>query len=136
KKLGTRAADIDKACARLSKKQGDQSRNVGILIKKVVSLWADNQPEEALVVAENLAKEYPQNADVFCVLGRAHMNLPLPRFAEADKHLTKAISLNCQRPELFQLVVNAKAGIPDWKGLRNYTHKKMSRYSNEDPALD
>lgn len=136
KHLGQGADPIDRACARLKKTHGDKSREIGIGIKKIVKYWNNNQPNEALVIATQLAENHPKNGDALCALGKAYMQKTPPNYSKADDALTNALKFDCKRKEIFSLVVQAKQGISDWRGIKDYCKQKISRYTNDDPVLN
>lgn len=134
--LGNQATEIDRACAIVQKSQGSQPRNIGIEITKIVSLWSEEKTKEALIAANILAKANPKHGDVYCVLGRAYLEITPPDFQKADDALQQSQKYGCQRQEILSLTAKAKKGIQDWKGLSAYTKDKFVRTSGADVALD
>lgn len=107
---------IETACAR-ARSAETKVRDIGPYVVRIVSLWANNEPQEALSLAEMLDRQSPNLGDVKCLLGRAHLRVSSPDFRKAELALRAAQHLGCKRPELLPLWVETKAKLGDWMGL-------------------
>jgi len=135
--IGLQAQEIERQCAKIRKSEGEQAREIGIGISKIVRLWRDKNTNEALILAQKLQIEYPKNGDVSCVLAGAYLKVLPKNYIEAEKYAAKAENLSCKRGELVDFFVEAKAGIEDWLGLFNYAERKsLQSSSSVDPILE
>lgn len=93
------------------------SSDVGEVIGRVSALWHTHDSGHALQAAQVAIKQYPDHPDLECLLGRAHLEIDPPDYAQAEVHLRKAHALNCARPELPDLWIKTKFLGEDWVGL-------------------
>ncbi|WP_322866555.1 RNA-binding domain-containing protein [Aquicoccus sp. G2-2] len=136
KKLGRRAEEVERRCAIIRKNHGDQTREVGRSIRKILQSLDDGEADQALVLATDLANRNPQNGDTWCILARAHLNVKPPEYRKADDACSNALRYSCTRNELFDYVADSKKGIGDWQGLKSYADGKRFKSKNKDPGLD
>lgn len=136
KKLGQRAQEVERRCAVIRKNQGDATREVGRSIRKILQCLDDGEPDQALVLAAQLAKRNPQNGDTWCILARAHLSVKPPNYQEADDACSNALRYSCTRDELFEYVTDSKKGVSDWQGLKSFTDGKRFKSTHKDPSLD
>lgn len=136
KKLGQRAQEVERRCAIIRKNQGDQTREVGRGIRKILRCLEEGETKQALILATDLSKRNPQNGDTWCILARAHLSVNPKEYRKADDACSNALRYSCSRTELFDYVVEAKKGIGDWQGLKSYTDGKRFKSKHRDPALD
>lgn len=92
-----------------------------MIVHRIVALWKENQPKEALEVAKWASATYRDNPDIKCLLGRSFMRLNPPNARKADAEFAKAHRLGCRRPELMDLWIEAKTLIGDWIGVIEVT---------------
>ncbi len=95
----------------------ETNEGVSKLISKVVAYWSDEDYNRATETAEYATKKYPENADLWCLLGRAYLAGTELQAKKADAALRKAADLSCSRPELRSLRIKAKELIGDWTGI-------------------
>jgi hypothetical protein len=86
-----------------------------------VALWKDDNPQQALEVAQCADQRYPDHADIKCLLARAYLKLPSPDPQKAEAALHRASELGCVRPEMMTLWIEAKRQLKDWVGLLEIT---------------
>ncbi|MDA7425713.1 RNA-binding domain-containing protein [Thalassococcus lentus] len=134
--LGQRAQEIERRCAIIRKNQGDQSREVGRTIRKIIKCLDEYEPDQALVLAKDLSKRNPRNGDAWCILARAFLSVQPPYYQQADDACTNAVKNSCSRAELFDYVIESKKGIGDWQGLKFYADKKRFKSKKRDPGLE
>lgn len=118
--IAKRIADprkLARLCARAQRGTASVPPDVGEAIRRVAALWREGKPEDALQSAEVAASQYPDHADIECLLGRAYLNLNPPDAVQAERHLKRAQKLECARPELPDLWIKAKVLREDWVGL-------------------
>lgn len=136
KKLGQRAQEVERRCAIIRKNQGDQTRAVGRSIRKIVQCWDEGEPDQALVLANDLSKRNPKNGDTWCILARAYLTVKPPIYLKAEDACSNALRHSCTRNELFDYVVASKKGVGDWQGLKSYADGKRFKSNKRDPGLD
>ncbi|UWR43297.1 putative DNA binding domain-containing protein (plasmid) [Phaeobacter inhibens] len=135
--IGIQARDVERQCAKIRKSEGDQVREIGIGISRIVRLWREENSDEALILAQKLQKDHPKNADVSCVLAGAYLNVSPKNYIEAEKWATNSENMGCKRSELLTYFVEAKVGIEDWRGLFIYAERKSLQSANHaDMVLD
>lgn len=137
KHIGVQAREVERQCAKIRKSEGEQAREIGIGISRIVRLWREKNFEEALIFAQSLHGEHTKNADVSCVLAGAFLRVSPKNYVEAEKFAVMAENLGCKRSELLSFIIEAKAGIEDWLGLFNYAERKsLQSVNNGDLVLD
>jgi hypothetical protein len=117
---------IERECERLRNKTLNGGSEVGRLAARVVALWKDGKPEEALEVAQLADQRYADHADIKCLLGHAFLKLPKPDPQKAEASLRGAWRLGCSRPELLSLWIEAKRQLKDWMGVLEITKDGQS----------
>lgn len=133
--LGTTAQTVEAAVARAHEKSGNQERQVGAGIRTIARMWGADQPEEALIVAQELAKKFKENGDAASILGSAYLRVRPTRCRDADRELERAVKLGSTKSELLPNIIKAKAGLEDWAGLREFTRTRISNETGRDVAL-
>lgn len=118
---------IETSCTKARSAKSQIRSDLGFEIQRVVILWSQDQPDDALGVAEILDRKYSNDPDVKCLLGRAYLRLSEPNFRKSEICFRKAVELGCKRPELMPLWVEAKAELKDWAGLLEIT-----KFSDKD----
>ncbi len=109
---------IESRCEALRRGAGESTRDVGLIISRIVALWDAGRAKEALEVAENSTKgDGAKHPDLHCILGRAYLRTSPPLPGNADSALKLAFSLGCERHELFDLWVEARRMRGDWNGV-------------------
>jgi hypothetical protein len=108
---------IEERCAKSREKTPKLGLDVGLIIHRVVALWKQNKPEEALEVSKEIDKQNREHPDLKCLLGRAYLRLNPPNARRADAQFKKAFNLGCVRQELFDLWIEAKMLLRDWIGV-------------------
>lgn len=108
---------IEGRCASSRQNTPKLGLDVGKIIHRVVALWTENKPEEALEVAKGVDRQNREHPDLKCLLGRAYLRLNPPNARRADAQFKKAYNLGCVRPELFQLWIEARMSLGDWIGV-------------------
>jgi len=136
KKLGQRAQEVERRCAVIRKNQGDQTREVGRSIRKILQCLEDGEAKQALVLATDLSRRNPLNGDTWCILARAYLSVKPQEYRKADDACSNALRYSCTRIELFDYVVESKKGIGDWQGLKSYAEGKRFMSKDRDPGLD
>ncbi|GLP87086.1 RNA-binding domain-containing protein [Tritonibacter mobilis] len=136
KKLGNRAQDVERRCAIIRQNQGDATREVGRSIRKILRCLDEGEPEQALILADRLAKRNPKNGDAWCILARAYLSVKPSNYQNADDACTNALRFSCGRNELFDYVVESKKGIGDWQGLKSFTDGRRFKSTSKDPNLE
>jgi hypothetical protein len=58
----------------------------------------------------------PLPPDLHCVLGRAYLRVMPTKWKDAERSFRAAYGYDCQRPELFELWVEALEEGQDWRG--------------------
>jgi hypothetical protein len=112
---------IEKECEKIRDKAPDPSSDVGRVTARVLALWKDGKPKEALDLALVAEKTFSTHADIKCLVGRAYLNLATPNAQEAEVAFSRAFELKCTRPELLGLWLQAKALLNDWMGILEIT---------------
>lgn len=112
---------IEKECEKIRDKAPDPSSDVGRFTARVLALWRDGKPKEALDLALVAEKTFPTHADIKCLVGRAYLKLASPEAQEAEVAFSQAFELKCSRPELLGLWLQAKALLNDWMGILEIT---------------
>ena len=134
--LGSFAKSVEEAVALAHAKSGNQEREVGTSIRAIARSWAEDKHNEALIIAQDLRRKFPENADVASVLGAAFLRIRPPKYREADRELERAVKLGCTKPELLSNVIQAKSALEDWSGLQQYARTRMSNEFGRDIALN
>src|SRR5262249_36571997 len=112
---------LERECEKLRKAAPDPSSNVGRITARVVALWRDDNPREALELAMIAEQQFPAHPDVQCLLGTAYLRLPRPDPQKADAAFHRAWELKCSRPELLKMWIQAKSQLQDWMGILDIT---------------
>jgi hypothetical protein len=112
---------IETNCAKARSSAGKIIRDIGPHITRIVALWANDHAQDALDLTEMLDRQHPDEPDLKCLLGRAHLRVASPNFKNAELAFRKAQELGCRRPELLPLWVETKAELGDWTGLLDIT---------------
>jgi SpoVK/Ycf46/Vps4 family AAA+-type ATPase len=112
---------IEAACANARSESPDLEGEVGRWIYRVVALWRNESMTDALEVAQQAAKKFPEHPDIRCLLGRAYLRVTPPNARQADAAFRKATELRCKRVELLQLWIIAKKKLRDWVGILEIT---------------
>ncbi|MGN6773468.1 MAG: RNA-binding domain-containing protein [Rhizobiaceae bacterium] len=133
--LADAAKPVEESVARAHEKSGNQQRQVGASIRSIASLWAAGQPDEALIIAQDLRRKFSENGDVASVLGSALLRVKPPKYRDADRELERAVKLNCSKSELLPNIIQAKTALEDWSGLKEFTRTRISNESGRDIAL-
>lgn len=123
---------IEKRCANFREKTPRLGADVGMDIHRIVALWKENEPEEALEVAKWAEKQNRSHPDLKCILGRAYLRLNPPDSRKADAQFKKACDLGCVRPELFDLWIETKIRLGDWIGVIEVTELSDYIYPSAD----
>lgn len=112
---------IETNCAktRVGTTKGEEA--IGSGIHRITALWGSDQAEEAMDIALMLDRQFSDNPDVKCLLGRAYLRLASPNFKKAELALRKSYEMGCARQELLPLWVETKAELGDWIGLLEIT---------------
>lgn len=118
---------IETNCAKARDSVSKAGRDIGTQIGRIVALWANDHPEDALVLAEMTDRNNSGNPDAKCLLGRAHLRVANPDFRKAELAFRKAQEMGCRRPELLPLWVETKAELGDWTGILEIT-----KFSDKD----
>lgn len=108
---------IEHACAQARTNVPALKAGVGAIINRVVAHWKEEEADFALEVCEHEKRRFGEHPDFRCIFGRAYLRVTPPRAAEADKEFHKALDLGCDRPELFDLWIEAKEILEDWNGV-------------------
>src|SRR6266568_7369639 len=108
---------LARACARAKKGSPNIASDVGDAIRRVAALWKQQKPGDALQSAEVALRQFPDNPDLECLLGRAYLGMSPPDPIHAEIHFKRAHSLKCGRPELQDLWIKSKILNEDWMGL-------------------
>lgn len=133
--LGAGAKLVEEAVGRAHERSGNQERQVGTSIRSIVRLWSTERFDEAVIVATDLRKKFPQNGDAASILGASLLRTKPPRYREADRELDAAAKLGCTKSELLPNMIRTKTQIHDWSGLREITRTRVSNESDRDIAL-
>jgi hypothetical protein len=112
---------IEKECEKIRDKAPDPSSDIGRITARVLALWRDGKPKDALDLALVAEKTFPTHADIKCLVGRAYLNLASPDAQKADVAFHRASELKCSRPELLGLWLQAKTSLNDWMGILEIT---------------
>jgi hypothetical protein len=112
---------LEKECEKVRDKGADPSSDVGRFAARVLALWKDGKPNDALELALVADKTLPDHPDIKCLVGRAYLNLASPDAQKADVAFHQASDLKCARPELLGLWLKAKARLNDWMGILEIT---------------
>ncbi|WP_158177643.1 RNA-binding domain-containing protein [Pseudomonas viridiflava] len=119
---------IESDCAKARSKTGKSKKDIGYDVKRIASLWAAGLPDQALEHSIVLNKQHPNHPDVKCLLGRAYLQIEQPDPRKAEVNLRTAHELECRRPELLTLWIEAKSLMGDWSGVLDitaFTEKKV-----------
>jgi Schlafen, AlbA_2/AAA ATPase domain len=109
---------IEQKCKNLRKESKSQSKDVGEIIARVVTLWNQDQPNQAIEEAEHALKNRGEtHPDLECILGRAYLRSIPANPTKADSKFKNAHNLHCERPELFDFWIEAKKMRGDWTGI-------------------
>lgn len=133
--LGATAQAVEAAVARAHEKSGNQERQVGAGIRTIVRLWAADQRDEALIIAQELSKKFNENGDAASILGSAYLRAKPPKYRDADRELERAVKLGSTKSELLPNIIEAKTALEDWSGLREFTRTRISNETGRDMAL-
>ena len=125
---------IERACAEQRGRATQSYGQASDIIARALAFWKTGDPIRALELAEREAANHPDHPDLQCLLGRAYLQLPVPRGREADVALRKAYTLKCGRSELIPLWIAAKKSLQDWIGLREIT-KDLFQLRNANCVL-
>lgn len=117
---------IDDECARIRSQSKSRTNAASRVTQRVVALWQSEDPNLALDIAKQGVKENPQIGDIHCLLGRAHLRISPPNYQSAEISFREAQGLDCKRPELLQLWIEAKYGLADWKGILDITKTSIA----------
>jgi hypothetical protein len=108
---------IDDECARARSQNASKSKVASRITQRVIALWQGDDPNLALDIAKQGAREHPRSADLHCLLGRAYLRINPPNYQNAELAFREASNLSCDRPELLPLWIEAKYGLTDWNGI-------------------
>ena len=108
---------IEDQCAKARRAGGDESSEHTKYIRQISAYWDSEEWELALDTAKVCVKKYPKAADLWCMVGKAHIRLEKPEYSLADAAFRKATELGCDRPELSSLRIVVKEELGDWNGL-------------------
>jgi hypothetical protein len=108
---------------------------LGRIIHRVVALWRDDKPADALQEVELATRHNPANADLKCLLGRAYLRVDPSVPNKADKAFREANQLGCQRPELIGLWIETKKMLGDWLGLIEVSRLAEQHEMNADAVF-
>lgn len=124
---------IEKACdrARSLSPRENQNQELAKLTGRVIAHWRANEPRYAVELCVSQRKQYRNNPDFRCLIGRAYLRLTPPHAHDADREFRQAHRLGCERPELYDLWVAAKEIIQDWHGVIDVS--RMADGSGERP---
>lgn len=126
---------IESECAKARSQNGKAKKDIGYEVKRIVSLWSNSAPEEALDYSIVLDKQHPNHPDVKCLLGRAFLQISQPDPRKAEVNLRAAHELECRRPELLTLWIEAKSLLGDWNGLLDITEFTDKKIPDVDVLL-
>ncbi len=112
---------LEKACEKVRDREPDPSSDVGRITARVVALWKDDKPSEALDLTIVAEQRFPTHPDIKCLAGRAYLKLSPPDAQKADAAFHRAWELKCSRPELLTKWIQAKAQLKDWMGVLDIT---------------
>jgi DNA polymerase III delta prime subunit len=112
---------IETECAKARTGSPRLGLDIGLIVHRVIALWKDDSPREALDVALMGDKKIRNNPDLKCLLGRAYLRLSPPDARRADASFRAAHELGCQRAELMSLWLDAKLELRDWIGVIELT---------------
>lgn len=110
---------LEGKCSKATRTTPQLISEVGDAIRRVMALLLDKKYPEAVDLATITDRNYPNNPDVKCLLGRAC--LKVGDAAQAEIAFRAAFHLNCQRPELPNLWFKAKSFLEDWIGAIEIT---------------
>jgi len=126
---------IDSACANARSESPDLEGEVGRWIYRVVALWRNDSMADALEVAQQATKKFPDHPNIRCLLGRAYLRTSPPSARLADAAFRKAHQLKCERVELLQLWILAKKKLRDWIGVLEITSETSNQILSEESIL-
>jgi hypothetical protein len=112
---------IEESCARARKDSPKVGGDIGKVIHRVLALWRDHLFEDALQEIRRGEKEYKDNPNLKCLLGRTYLKMKPPDARRADAAFRRAYELKCERPELLDLWIQAKKLLGDWIGIVDLT---------------
>ena len=112
---------IERECARVQSVSPKLEDKADRILRRVIALWRDQKPEDALEVVSLSDKQYRNNPNLKCLLGRAYLELNPANPQKADVAFRKAYELGCSRAELINLWVEAKRLREDWLGILEIT---------------
>jgi hypothetical protein len=133
--LGTNSREVEAACSRAQEKSDSSSAKVGLGIRRIISAWQTNRFAEAVVLAQDLKRDFPKNPDVASILGVAFFRNTPPRLQEADRALEEALRMGCKRPELLTNLISVKTALEDWPRLHALTSDLVSNDLARDIPL-
>lgn len=111
---------IERRCKDIRGGKKTRRDDVAKIISQAVSLWRVDDHEGALkflLGQKHLRKDEAFTPDLKCMLGRAYLRSDIGNWKEAEKWLREAYSEGCQRPELFELWIEALEIGQDWVGV-------------------
>lgn len=123
---------IERRCKEIRGGKKTRRDDVAKIIGQAVSLWRIEDHEGALkflLGQKHLRKDEAFTPDLKCMLGRAYLRSHTDNWKAAEKSLREAYSEGCQRPELFELWIEALEIGQDWVGAAD-----VSRAAIQDTA--
>jgi len=123
---------IEKNCAKINKHSESSDKVVADFIREVTSFWRDNDFQNALEAAQFAVKKAAPNGDFYCLLGRCYLQVTPPDAKSADVALRRAKELDCVRPELLNLRIDAKVLLEDWIGIVEILADREANLSAND----
>lgn len=128
KKMAGGKRRIEQHCARLRQEVGRRQTDAGRAISKIVALWEQDRHSDALRVAQAEAKARNfDHPDLQCVLGRAYLRVEPTQPDKADAAFRTAFNKQCSRHELFDLWIEAKRALGDWRGALDVATLAIAR---------
>ncbi|MEP4462777.1 MULTISPECIES: ATP-binding protein [Alphaproteobacteria] len=111
---------IEKNCKSIRTNKKAKTEDVSKIIGQVLSLWRNEEYDGALEFILN--QEAMQSSEAFtgdlhCIAGRAFLRVEPCQWSEAARRFRKAYEEDCQRPELFELWIEAHEEGCDWQGV-------------------
>ncbi|MET3624026.1 RNA-binding domain-containing protein [Burkholderia ambifaria] len=126
---------IEADCARARNSTFRIRSELGSEIRRVTTLWAKGDFDDALEIALMLDRKYKDEGDIKCLLGRAYQVISDPNYKLSEICLRTADELGCKRPELLPSWVDAKSGLGDWTGLLQITAFKSDALPSPEILL-
>lgn len=136
KHLGPSASEVEEACKRAQQTSGSHSAKIGLSVRRILSAWKSDRFAEAVRLAQDLKRDFPNNADVASILGAALLRSSPSRLQEADRALEEALRLGCKRPELLPNLITVKKELEDWPRLQELTRDLISNDFTRDLPLE